>query len=249
MSTAPEIRVLSTPDELFQAAGDEFTQLAKTTARARGKFCVALSGGSTPKGLFQRLASLPPASIPWDAICFFWGDERHVPVDHPENNYRRAFETLLSKVPVRRENIFRIRSEEENAEDAAKAYEQTLQTFFGLKPGEFPSFDLILLGMGPDGHAASLFPGSSALKEQHRLVIANWVEKFHTHRITLTLPVLNHARSVIFLVCGQEKAPALRQALEGNGGAPLPSQLVRPTDGRVLWLVDRAAASGLSGRN
>jgi 6-phosphogluconolactonase len=246
MSTSPEIRILPTPDELFRAAADEFTRLANAAVRARRKFCVALSGGSTPKGLYQHLASLPPTSIPWQAICFFWGDERHVPIDHPESNYRMAFETLLSKVHARRENIFRIRSEEEDAGDAANAYERTLQTFFGLEPGEFPRFDLLLLGMGPDGHTASLFPGSSALQERHRLVVANWVEKFQAHRITLTLPVLNHARNVIFLVSGQEKAPALRQVLEGNGGTPLPSHLVRPLDGRLLWLVDRAAASALS---
>lgn len=245
MTAPPEVRILDSLEDLFQAGADEFVRLAKDAVRDRGKFAVALSGGSTPRGLYQRLASLPPASLPWDKIAFFLGDERHVPIDSPESNYRMAFEALLSKVPVPRENIFRVRSEEQDADAAAQAYEQTLKTFFNLKPGEFPRFDLILLGTGPDGHTASLFPGSKGLQEKDRLVIANWVEKFQTDRITFTLPVLNHARNVIFLASGHEKAPVLRQVLEGEG-ATLPSQLVRPPDGRLLWLVDRAAASALT---
>ena len=241
-----EVRILDSPEDLCIAAANEFVQLANAAVGDRGKFSVALSGGSTPKGLHQRLASLPPASVPWDKICFFWGDERHVPIDSPESNYRMAVETLLSKVPVPRENIFRMHSEEPDAAAAASAYEQTLRTFFGLKPGEFPRFDLILLGTGPDGHTASLFPSTKALQEKDRLVVATWVEKFQTDRITLTLPVLNHARNVIFLVSGQDKAPVLRQVLEDASTPPLPSQLVKPVDGRLLWLADRTAASALT---
>lgn len=245
MSSSREVRILNSPEELFQAGAEEFVRLAGEAARDRGRFAVALSGGSTPKGMHLRLAGLPPGPMPWDRTYCFWGDERHVPIDHPDSNYRMAFETLLSKVPLRRENIFRIHSEETDAGVAAQAYEQTLKTFFALKPGELPRFDLILLGLGPDGHMASLFPGTAALQEKNRLVVSNWVEKFQTFRITLTLPVLNNARNVIFLVSGQEKAPVLRQVLEAKSEPALPSQLVQPVNGRLLWMVDRAAASGL----
>jgi 6-phosphogluconolactonase len=243
MPSSPEIRILKNSQELFEAAAAEFAAQATDAVRARGRFTVALSGGSTPKSLYALLATKP--SIPWDKICFFWGDERHVPPDHPDSNYRMANEALLSKVPLRPENIFRIRAEEKDADAAALQYEQTMRQFFHLSPGEFPRFDLILLGLGPDGHAASLFPESSALNERQRLVVANWVEKFKTYRITFTFPVLNAAAYVIFLASGPGKAAILHEVLE-NSSANLPSQLVRPTDGKVLWLVDSAAASALS---
>lgn len=191
------------------------------------------------------LASGAFASVPWDEICVFFGDERHVPPDHPDSNYRMAYETLLSKVPISPENVFRIHGEEEDAATAAMAYEQTIQRFFNLQPGEFPRFDLILLGLGPDGHTASLFPGSAALEEKNHLVVANWVEKFKAYRITLTLPVLNQAACIMFLVSGEDKAAIVREVLE-NSNAGLQSQKVRPEDGRLLWLMDQAAASLLS---
>ncbi len=173
MPTQPEIRILKNAADLFEAAAAEFAAQASAAVRANGKFTVALSGGSTPKTLYSLLATKP--GIPWDKIHFFWGDERHVPPDHPESNYRMANEALLSKVPARAENIFRIHSEEKDAAAAALQYEQTLKDFFHLSPGKFPRFDLIFLGVGPDGHTASLFPGTSALTEKHRLVVANWV--------------------------------------------------------------------------
>jgi len=156
-----------------------------------------------------------------------------------------ANEALLSKVNVRPENVFRIRAEESNADAAALGYDKTLQQFFRLSPGEFPRFDLILLGLGPDGHCASLFPNTAALNEYKRLVVANWVERFNTHRITVTFPVLNQAACVIFLASGPDKASILQQVLE-NSSANLPSQHVRPANGHLLWLVDSAAASNLS---
>lgn len=180
-------------------------------------------------------------------MFFFWGDERHVPPADPESNYRMAEETLLTKIPVAAANVFRIPAENPNAAAAALAYEETLRKFFALQPGQFPRFDLILLGMGPDGHTASLFPGTAALQEQSRLVVSNWVEKFRTSRITLTLPVLNAARCVAFLVSGTDKASALQAVLESDApGEQYPSKLVRPTNGKLIWLIDRAAASGLS---
>ncbi len=245
MPPAAEIRILNRPEDLFEAAAAEFVSLASQAVRNRGRFCVVLAGGNTPKSLYSLLAGPAGNSLPWDKICFFWGDERHVPPDHPDSNYRMAYDAMLSKLPARPENIFRIPAEQSDAKVAASAYEQTLNEFFHLQAGAFPRFDLILLGMGPDGHTASLFPGTSALHEKDRLAVANWVENFKTFRITLTLPVLNQSACVIFLVSGDDKASALREVFE-EMGEPLPAKLVRPLDGRLLWLVDRAAAGALS---
>jgi 6-phosphogluconolactonase len=164
--------------------------------------------------------------------------------DDPESNYRMARETgLFSKVPS--DHVFRVLTEEKDADAAALNYDQTLRKFFSLQPGEFPRFDLVLLGLGPDGHTASLFPGTAALTEKSRLVVANWVEKFHSYRITFTLPVLNRAANVAFLASGPDKASILKEVLD-NESADLPSQKVHPSDGKLVWLVDQAAASGLS---
>ena len=246
MPAQPEVRILKTAPELFEAGAAEFAAQASQAVRGNGRFTVALSGGSTPKTLYSLLATKP--NIPWDKICFFWGDERHVSPDHPESNYRMAHEALLSKVPVRPENVFRVHAEEKDAAAAASQYEQAVKDFFHLSPGEFPRFDLILLGLGPDGHSASLFPGTSALNETRHLVVANWVPKFNTHRITFTFPVLNAAACVLFLASGADKAPILHQVLE-NSAADLPSQKVQPSNGKLIWLVDAAAASALSPRN
>lgn len=243
MAFQTEIRILKTAAELFEAAAKEFATRAAQAVRANGRFTVALSGGSTPKALYSLLATKP--TIPWDKICFFWGDERHVPPDHPESNYRMVDQALLSKVPVRPENIFRIHSEEKDAAVAALQYEQALKAFFHLSPGKFPRFDLIFLGVGPDGHTASLFPGTSALNESQRLVVANWVPKFNTHRITVTFPVLNAAACITFLVSGLDKASMLHEVLE-NSAADLPSQKIRPVNGQLIWLLDDASASALS---
>ena len=244
MPSAAEIRILNSLADLSQAAAAEFVALAVEAVRNKGKFCVALCGGSTPRGLYTLLANQPQHSLPWEKIFFFWGDERHVPPDHPDSNYRMALEALLSKIPIRSENIFRIHAEEEDADTAAREYEQTLTTFFHLQPGEFPRFNLMLLGMGPDGHTASLFPGTRALHEKNRLVVANWVDKLNAHRITMTLPVLNHSACVLFLVSGRDKANVLREVLE-NQNEELPASLVRPMNGRLVWMVDREAASAL----
>src|SRR5437870_13886746 len=175
--------------------------------RDHEKFSLALSGGSTPKSLYSVLAK---ATLSWEKIFFFWSDERHVPPDHPDSNYRMAKEALLSKVPVPPENIFRVRAEEKDANVVAQDYEKALRSFFRLRPGEFPRFDLILLGLGPDGHTASLFPNTPALNETKRLVVANWVENFKANSITFTYPVLNHAACVTFLVSRADKSATVR---------------------------------------
>lgn len=233
-------------DELFQAAARKFAERAGRAIEKQGSFSVALAGGSTPKGLYSLLASQAARSIPWDKIRFFWGDERHVGPSDPESNYRMVYESLLSKVPVDPANVFRVRGEEPDAAEAARSYEQTITNVFHLKPGEFPRFDLILLGMGPDGHTASLFPGSQALSEQSRLVVANRVEKFKTHRITFTFPVLNHAASVLFLVAGKDKAAALSAVFDkASSGHQVPAKRVQPVNGELIWMIEREAAQAL----
>lgn len=249
LTRAVDIQTLTTPQELFGAAAEVVVRAAQDAVAARSRFTIALSGGSTPKSLYNLLASNAKTILPWERMFFFWGDERHVPPTDPESNFRMADETMLSKIPVAAENVFRIAAENPDAEAAAAEYETTLRKFFAVKDGDVPRFDLILLGLGPDGHTASLFPGTAALQEKSRLVVANWVEKFKTHRITFTLPLLNAARTVAFLVSGTDKAPALQAVLEGDApGEQYPAKLVKPADGRLIWLVDRAAASGLKGQ-
>jgi 6-phosphogluconolactonase len=240
-----KIQVLPTPAALFESAAAEFLRLGNEAIAARKRFTVALSGGSTPKSLYSLLA-LKHADFDWAHTCLFFGDERHVPPNDPESNYRMANEALLNRVNIPAANVFRVKAENPNADAAAADYETQLRSFFALKPGEFPRFDLIFLGMGPDGHTASLFPDSAGLKEQSRLVIANWVEKFNTHRISFTFPVLNNAREVLFLASGPDKAGMIHQVLEGDNVPPYPAQQVQPKDGTLLWMLDEAAAKQLA---
>jgi 6-phosphogluconolactonase len=234
-----EIKVVADATELNRAAATAFQQGAGAAVHSKDSFVVALSGGSTPKGLFSQLPSNPEA-LPWRQMYFFWGDERRVPPDHPESNYRMAYETLLSRVPVPPENVLRIAAEHPDATRVAEQYEQTLKQFFHLQPGQLPRFDLMLLGLGPDGHTASLFPGSPALHERSRLVAANWVEKLKAYRITLTVPVINHAAYVLFLVSGKEKKQAFEAVLDpGSSADQFPAKLVCPMNGELIWLVDR----------
>jgi 6-phosphogluconolactonase len=247
LSAPFELRRLTTPQDLFQAAAEDLIATATHAVKQRGRFTIALSGGSTPRNLYTLIAANASTSLPWSQVFFFFGDERHVVPSDAESNYGLAEETILSKVPVPAGNIFRMPAENPDASAVAQSYEQTLRKFFALKPGEFPRFDLILLGMGPDGHTASLFPETEALQEKSRLVVANWVEKLNTSRITLTLPVLNAARQVAFLISGMDKAAVLHEVLEGAApGEKYPAKLVRPSDGKLIWFVDRAAASQLT---
>lgn len=238
------IRVFADLAELTRAAAEEIARLAESAVAQRGRFTWALSGGSTPRPVYQALASDPYRErLPWSAIHLFWGDERHVPPDHAESNYRMAREAMIDRAPVPAGNVHRVPAEDPDASRAAAAYESELRSFFGLAPGELPAFDLMLLGIGPDGHTASLFPGGPALRERDRLVVAPWVEKLQTFRITLTPPVLNHSRLSLFLVSGEDKADALRAVIEGEREPDrYPAQVV---EGNVLWMVDRAAASRL----
>jgi 6-phosphogluconolactonase len=246
---AVRVRVTADASSLFQEAAREFVQAARQAIETKGRFDLVLSGGSTPKGLYALLTSDPVFrdSVAWDRVRFFWGDERHVPPDDSESNYGMAREALLRHLPVEQPQVFRMHGENPDAAAAASEYQEALTQAFDLPPGNIPRFDLILLGMGPDGHTASLFPGTKALRERHRLVISNWVGKLFAHRITLTYPVLNAAERVIFMVQGADKAPALKAVIEGpREPAQLPAQLIRPRSGSLLWLADPIAASMLA---
>lgn len=238
------IRVLEDLPALTEAAAEEIARRAEDAIASRGRFTIALSGGSTPKPAYARLAEAPYRDrIDWSRVHVFWGDDRHVPPDHPDSNFGMAHDALLSKVPLPPDNIHRMRAEKPDAERAADEYAWTLRSAFDLDEGQWPRFDVVLMGIGEDAHTASLFPGSDAVRERSRLVIAPWVGSLGTFRITLTLPVFNHSACALFLVSGEEKAEALRNVLEGDLQPDrFPAQGVRPESGDLVWLVDRAAA-------
>lgn len=249
-----EILIFADLQELSRVAATRFVHAASDTIAQNGRFTVALAGGSTPKSLYSLLASDEFRNqVDWSKVYFFFGDERAVPPDHIDSNFRMASESLLNHIPIQKSQIFRMKGENSDVEAAADEYGQQLQQFFGLQSGtgpspeNFPRFDLILLGMGPDGHTASLFPGTKALQERGKPVTGNWVEKLNTNRITLTAPSLNRAVQVWFLVAGEDKAEPLHEVLEGQyQPETYPSQLIQPQNGKVIFMVDKKAASKLS---
>lgn len=242
------------PGSLAYAAAEHFVILAKEAIASRGRFAVALSGGSTPKAMYSLLATDEFATrLAWTQVHLFWGDERCVPPDHPDSNFRTAFETLINHVPLPPGNVHRMHGEIEPTQSADE-YERVLRDFFLPSPDQIQAetaiarFDLILLGMGNDGHTASLFPGTATIQEQVRWVVALYVEKLRVWRLSLTPVAINAAANVIFVVSGAGKAERLRQVLTGPyQPGVLPAQVVRPDRGRLLWLVDAAAATSLSG--
>jgi 6-phosphogluconolactonase len=235
--------------EIARRAADDVLRIAREAAAARGVFTIALSGGSTPKVLYALLAEHPALrnSLPWDKMKVFFGDERHVGPGHADSNFQMASDAMLSKAPLQPEQIFRIKGEYPDTAQAAAEYEATIRREFGLKGGEFPRFDLVLLGMGSEGHTLSLFPGTKALHETQRIVTRNWVGKLYTERVTLTAPAANNAANIIFMIAGADKALALKAVLEGpHEPAQLPAQMIQPSNGTLSWLVDQAAGSMLS---
>lgn len=245
-----DIEILANAGAVAHAAANAMVDAAESAIGARGHFTIALSGGSTPQALYELLATDEYRDrIDWGNTFVFWGDERAVPPDDEASSYRMAHESLLGRVPIPQDNIYRIQGEGD-ANAAAADYEQQLRTFFGARaPGASiqPRFDLILLGMGDDGHTASLFPETEALDEEARWVIAHFVPKVDMWRISLTAPAINAARQIIFLVTGAGKADTLRDVLEGpRRPRQLPAQLIQPINGSLLWLVDEAAAARLS---
>jgi 6-phosphogluconolactonase len=244
-----EIRILPDGAAIARRAAQEFVQAAASAVREKGSFSVTLAGGSTPKALYSLLVDDPTlrSQVPWDKIRLFFGDERHVPPDHPDSNFRMATEAMISKAPLKPQQVTRIKGEYPDAEQAALEYEKALREYFKLKDGEYPRFDLVLAGMGNEGHTLSLFPGTKALHADGRLVVRNWVGKLYAERITLTAPAASNAAQVIFMVAGADKAPALKAVLEGPfEPEQLPAQLIQPKNGKLVWLVDTAAGAMLS---
>lgn len=229
-------------EEMAAAAAAEFARLAKKAVSERKQFTVALSGGSSPPMVYKYL--LKDETIPWDRVRFFIGDERCVPDDSPENNFGVARRQLLDHVRACDEDLFPLEGQDKDPAWAARQYEEKIRAFFGIKVGEIPVFDLIWLGMGPDGHCASLFPGTKALEETQRLVVDNYVEKLSANRITFTYPLINNAREVFFVSHGADKAPVLAEALTSDV-IKYPVQKVKPTHGKLVWFIDPEAAKDL----
>lgn len=243
-----EVQVFHSPEDLTSAAADLFLEESRRRIQERNSFTTALSGGTTPRALFQLLSKPPylPA-VEWSKIHFFWGDERSVPPSHADSNYRMAKENLLDQVDIDPNKVHRMETESDPLEQAALAYEERLRRVLTSNRAPEPSLDLILLGMGGDGHTASLFPHSAALNEKNRWVVPNYIESMKTWRMTLTAPFLNRASTIVFLVTGADKASRLKEVIEGPP-RPMewPSQLIQSENGRLIWMVDEAAASKLS---
>jgi 6-phosphogluconolactonase len=229
------------PEDLSASGAKHIAVLAKEAIQTKGRFTLSLAGGSTPESLYRLLSSEEYSrKIPWDKVHLFWGDERCVPPDHPDSNYRMLRKTLFSAIDIPPENIHRIKGE--LGEAGAAAYEETLRMSFKMDGPGFPCFDLTLLGMGADGHTASLFPGTPVLSEEKLWVRNVFVENLKPMRITLSPPVINSAAEILLLVSGEGKAPALKEVLEGPfDPGRYPAQLLRGAKGNVTWLVDEAA--------
>ncbi len=239
-----EVIIAKDSDELNKVAAERFISIAQNVLRKKDKFTVALAGGSTPKSLYNLLASEKFRSqIDWKKVVFFFGDERNVLPDSDESNFRMANENLLKPLQISPENIFRWQTELKDAEKIAENYEETVISFFDLAENELPQFDLILLGMGEDGHTASLFPFSKALHETKRIAVVNFVKKLNTNRLTFTFPAINNTSNAIFLISGAAKAIVLKEVLEGESQPEkFPSQNVNLNNGNSFWLIDRQAA-------
>ncbi len=241
----PDLIVFEDIEEMTACAARLFVALCVREVRAKGFFTAVLSGGSTPKSLFRNLASVEfRDKVLWDKVHLFWGDERTVPPDDKESNFGMAAKELLAKVPIPLENVHRIQAEIGPAK-AAKEYEAEIKAFFRSRANlAAPQFDLVFLGLGTDGHTLSLFPGTRALDERTRLVVENHVEALSAWRVTMTPAPVNNSKTCVFMASGEEKRDALKDIFE-EGSTALPAGLIRPASGRLLWLVDKGAASGL----
>jgi 6-phosphogluconolactonase len=243
------IRLLTT-DELFHAAAEEVCRIGRLSQHMTGRFSFVLSGGSTPRRLYELLAEPPYCSeLDWTKVEFFWGDERAVPPDHADSNFRMARETMLDKLNVPPERIHRIAAEKADLDEAARLYEIEIERVLGRIAGVAPRpphFNLFLLGMGEDGHTASLFPGTEALDETERWVVAHDVPALSGKRITMTPPLINAAHFIIFLVAGAKKADVLAEVIQGERDPQRhPAQLIHPLTGEVTWMIDRDASTSL----
>lgn len=243
-------KIFNELEELYQFAAEKFIEIGNDSIKNDGRFTVALAGGSTPQKLYDLLTTDEfKAKIDWQKVFFFFGDERDVSAASNQSNFKMANEILFKPLEITKTNIFRWQTEIINATEVAEQYEKYITKFFELQPNEFPRFDLILLGMGEDGHTASLFPHTKALTETKKIAVSNLVKKIHANRLTLTLPTINNASNIIFMVSGENKAKTLQKVLEGDfEPEKFPSQAVKPTKGKLFWLLDEAAAECLSSK-
>ena len=233
-----DVKILNSKDALATFAADWLAELSGRLIARSGRFNVALSGGSTPAALYQKLRLTD--EIKWSYFTFFWSDERFVPFDHPESNAGNAYRMLLQPLGIDKERFCPVPTHYSTAHLAAMEYEACIRSRFGT-PEQVPSFDLIVLGLGSDGHTASLFPETQALQETRRIVTGNWVEKLQNWRITFTYPLINQARHVVFLVSGRDKAGVVRDILKLDDQRH-PAARVQPVQGKLLWMLDADAA-------
>jgi len=242
----PSVHVLPGLEAMSWLAAHAFTDLSKKLVEENGAFSAAISGGATPRRLYELLGSEQySGEIPWEKVHIFWTDERCVPPGSPDSNYGSARGLMLSRVPIPDGNVHRIKGEEK-PEEAALMYEDEIRRFFGRSA--MPVFDLVILGVGEDGHTASLFPGSDALGEMERLAVPVYAERLKSRRVTLTLPAINNADRVLFMVAGEAKAEAVHRVIDGVYGDPhYPASLVHPVHGKLFWFIDEPAASKLKG--
>lgn len=243
-----KLKIFQSLVEINKFAAQKIISVGNKSIKQSGHFTLALAGGTTPKLLYQLLATNEfKNAIEWDKVFFFFGDERDVSPMSDRSNFRMVNENLFKPLGIAPENIMRWQTEIINATEVAENYGKTIARFFKLSPGEFPRFDFILLGMGDDGHTASLFPNTDALKEKSKIAVSNYVEKFDSERLTFTYPTINSALNIFFIVAGEEKAAALKEVFEGNSNpTKFPSQRVTQQKGSCLWLVDVNAAGLLN---
>jgi len=232
------IQIYENSEELSSAAAQKFVELANKYIRQYNKFMVALSGGSTPKIMFRKLIEQFSSAIEWDKICFFWSDERYVPIDHADSNAGMAMHYLFKPLNIKSENIHFVQTELDSPTEAATLYENTIREKVYLSL-DIPRFDLILLGLGDDGHTASLFPGTDALREKQKMVSENWIPKLKKWRITFTFSLLNSAKNIIFLISGENKSAVIDEIV--NNIKDYPATHVKPVNGEVTWMLDSAA--------
>lgn len=244
-----QVIVLEDAQAVYVRAAEEFAHFAGEAICSHGQFMVCLAGGSTPEAMYELLATRFELSVDWKEVQFFWGDERCVPPEHKSSNFAMASRTMLTKLGIDPSQVHRVRGELE-PQQGAKAYEEELKKAFSLTGGGFPRFDLVLLGLGANAHTASLFPGDPAIHEKKRIAVAVEVDDpTQRHRVSLTAPVLNNAARVMFVVHGDDKAPAVQQIVEGPRDPDrFPAQVIAPTDGELIWVLDKQAASRLSKR-
>jgi len=236
-----EILHFQSKEEFSFECASRIMQCAQRCVREKGRFTFALSGGKTPESVYEMLAGKFQDDFPWNQTFFFFGDERMVPADHPDSNYKMVSDHLFSRIKIHPANIYRFQTESNDPKRAAIDYENKIKIFFGLKTGQFPSFDLILLGVGPDGHTASLFPNSAALSEHKHLVVSNYVNQLKSSRLTMTVPVFNHAKNLYFLVSSKNKKEVIEKVIRtARADSQLPATLIRLTSGQVTWFVNES---------